>query len=134
MDSAREPTIVRETKIISKIHTVRRPVHADQMRAIKGLVEQFMRNGVSEYRMQQQHWTELYEEQVEDMIDLQKKMDALEEVVRKLEGSSSESESSAPPERPQRQDCTVRSRPASALSAGSKAKLSERSGQETPEG
>ena len=56
MDSAREPTIVRETKIISKIHTVRRPVHADQMRAIKGLVEQFMRNGVSEYRMQQQHW------------------------------------------------------------------------------
>ena len=95
-----------------------------------------MQHGVSEYRAQQLHWTELYEEQVEDVLDLQKKMDALEEAMAKLEGSSSESESSVPPQRrPKRQECSVRpSRSPSAISAGSKAKLSERSGQETPEG
>ena len=139
-ESPRGPRVVRETRILSQVHTVRRPVHQDQMRVLKRLVEGWMSGGAAEYRVQQQRWNELHEEQVEDVIDLWAKVARLEEVVRELEASSSESESAAPqgglkrlaPIRGPR-DGRDDSRPPSALSVGSKAELSARAGRETPD-
>ena len=86
--SDREPSkVVKETKIVNKVLTVRKSVNMDQYRVMKHLCHEFMTAGLSEYRSQQLHWNELYEEQVEDMIDLQKKMDELEETITKLKRS-----------------------------------------------
>ena len=34
-----------------------------------------MANGLEEYRVQQRHWTEMFEEQVEDVMELSHKLD-----------------------------------------------------------
>ena len=54
-------TIVNETKIFSRVSTVTREITSNQARALKKMCKDFMANGLEEYRIQQRHWTEMFE-------------------------------------------------------------------------
>ena len=53
------PRIVKQTKIVNRIHTVRK-FDMDHFRVVKKMCEEFMAAGKEEYRKQQQNWNELY--------------------------------------------------------------------------
>ena len=55
-------TIVNETKIFSRVSAVTREITSKQARALKRMCKDFMANGLEEYRIQQRHWTEMFEE------------------------------------------------------------------------
>ena len=93
MSEREEPlTILNETKIFSRVSHITREITKPQIRAIRKMCKDFMANGMEEYRVQQRHWTEMFEEQVEDTMELQQKVDQLQKRLNEIDGSSSSSE------------------------------------------